>query len=124
MHVGGTDSGVAAARAQLGAGKIVGASCYGELELALAAQRDGASYAAFGGFYPSLVKKYSFTTAPEILDRARATIALPVVVIGGMTPANAAPLVARGAGMVAAITSVYAAPSPAAAVAQFRALFG
>ena len=123
VHLGGTDSGVAAARAQLGAGKIVGASCYGELELALAAQRDGASYAAFGGFYPSLVKKYSFVTAPEILERARAAIALPIVVIGGMTPANAAPLVARGAHMVAAITSVYAAPSPAAAVEQFKALF-
>jgi len=123
VHLGGTDSGVAAARAQLGAGKIVGASCYGELELALAAQRDGASYAAFGGFYPSLVKKYSFVTAPEILERARAAIALPIVVIGGMTPMNAAPLVARGADMVAAITSVYAAASPAAAVAQFGTLF-
>ena len=123
VHVGGTDAGVAQARALLGPGKIVGASCYGELDLALAAQRDGASYAAFGGFYPSLVKKYSFTTAPEILDRARAAIALPVVVIGGMTPANAAPLVARGAGMVAAITSVYQAADPAQAVARFDALF-
>lgn len=46
-----------------------------------------------------------------------------MVVIGGMTPLNAAPLVRRGASMVAAITSVYAAADPAAAVRDFCALF-
>jgi thiamine-phosphate pyrophosphorylase len=46
-----------------------------------------------------------------------------MVVIGGMTPANAAPLVRRGASMVAAITGVYGAEDPAAAVREFRALF-
>lgn len=123
VHVGGTDAGVAQVRALLGPGKIVGASCYGELDLALAAQRDGASYAAFGGFYPSLVKKYTFTTSPDIIGSARERLSVPVVVIGGMTPANAAPLVARGADMVAAISSVYQAANPAQAVAQFDALF-
>ena len=80
VHLGGTDEAVRNARTLLGPGKIVGASCYGEL-------------------------------------------ALPIVVIGGMTPENAAPLVARGADMVAAITSVYGAPQPEEAVARFDALF-
>ena len=123
VHVGGTDASVAEARAALGPNKIVGASCYGDLELARAAERAGATYAAFGGFYPSTVKRYSFVTAPEILEQARAALALPLVVIGGMTPANAAPLVARGAHMVAAITSIYQAADPGAAVRQFDALF-
>ena len=123
VHVGGTDAGVAQARAVLGPGKIVGASCYGELALARAAARDGATYAAFGGFYPSLVKKYSFTTAPDIVTQARADIGLPLVVIGGMTPENAAPLVARGAHMVAAITAVYGSDDPAAAARRFGRLF-
>lgn len=124
VHVGHTDTGVAQARAALGAGKIVGASCYGELDLALAAQAAGASYVAFGGFYPSPVKKYTFVTPPELLDRARAQVTLPIVVIGGMTPLNAAPLVARGADMVAAITSVYGDSDPGAAARAFGALFG
>jgi thiamine-phosphate pyrophosphorylase len=129
VHLGHTDGGIAAARALLGRDKIVGASCYGELELARAAQAAGASYVAFGGFYPSPVKKYSFVTQPELLDRARAEITLPIVVIGGMTLTNAAPLVVRGADMVAAITSVYgsdaAAQSDAGAAARaFAALFG
>jgi len=123
VHVGGTDAGVAAVRSQLGPDKIVGASCYGDLALAVAAQDDGASYVAFGGFYPSLVKQYDFVTAPALLDRARAVIRVPTVVIGGMTPENAAPLAARGADMVAAITSVYQAESVAQAVHAFAALF-
>ena len=123
VHLGGTDIPVAQARALLGPGKIVGASCYGELKLAESAQQAGASYVAFGGFYPSPVKKYSFVTPPELVEVWRDRVALPMVVIGGMTPANAAPLVRRGAAMVAAITSVYAAEDPAASVREFCALF-
>ena len=122
VHLGGLDASVAQARALLGPGAIVGASCYGELKLAEAAQKAGASYVAFGGFYPSPVKKYSFVTPPQLVDVWRDRVALPMAVIGGMTPASAAPLVRRGAAMVAAITSVYAAGDPAAAVREFRAL--
>jgi thiamine-phosphate pyrophosphorylase len=123
VHLGGMDDPVAEARSLLGPDKIVGASCYGELQLAEAAQQAGASYVAFGGFYPSPVKKYSFVTPPELVGVWRGRVDLPMVVIGGMTPANAAPLVARGASMVAAITSVYAAEDPAARVRDFCALF-
>lgn len=123
VHLGGADVGVARARALLGPGKIVGASCYGELALARAAQRDGASYVAFGGFYPSRVKQYTFATAPDLLLAAKREIGLPCVVIGGMTPDNAAPLVARGADLVAAISSVYLAEDVAAEVERFQALF-
>ena len=124
VHVGGTDASVAAARALVGPDKIVGASCYGDLALARDAERDGATYAAFGGFYPSPVKRYTFTTSPEILKQARAELSIPLVVIGGMTPENAVPLVERGADMVAAITSVYASADPTASARQFDALFG
>lgn len=125
LHVGGTDISVSAARAALGPDKILGASCYGSMELALAAQAGGASYAAFGGFYPSRVKKYEVATAPDIITTARAQLQIPVVVIGGMTVANSAPLVARGAQMVAAISSVYMSETPPAeAAAQFVRLFG
>jgi thiamine-phosphate pyrophosphorylase len=123
VHVGGTDESVAAVRAALGPGKIVGASCYGDLALARTAQAAGASYAAFGGFYPSLVKKYPVTTPAAIVTAAKAELALPLVVIGGMTAANAAPLVALGADMVAAISSVYLAAEPGAAARELNQLF-
>jgi thiamine-phosphate pyrophosphorylase len=123
VHVGGTDASVTEARKALGDGKIVGASCYGDKQLARDACANGASYVAFGGFYPSRVKQYPVTTPQDIVDWARMEIALPCVVIGGMTPANAAPLVARGADMVAAISSVYGAPAVNVAVHEFNRLF-
>lgn len=123
IHLGGTDARIAQTRALLGPQTIIGASCYGDMQLALDAEAAGADYAAFGGFYLSRVKQYAVTTQPEILDRARGQLRLPRVVIGGMTPANAAPLVARGAQMVAAISSVYMVEDPARAVRDFNALF-
>lgn len=123
VHVGGADESVAAVRAVLGPDKIVGASCYGDLALARAAQLAGASYAAFGGFYPSAVKQYPVTTPPAIVAQAKAALSVPVVVIGGMTAANAAPLAALGADMVAAISSVYLASDAGAAVRAMNALF-
>ena len=123
IHVGGTDMSVADVRAKVGADKIVGASCYGSMELAREAHRAGASYVAFGGFYPSRVKKYPVTTPAEIVAQSKAQLPVPVVVIGGMTLENSVPLVAQGADMVAAISSVYLAGNPQAAARGFADLF-
>lgn len=123
VHVGGTDASVAQIRALLGHDKIVGASCYGDLQLAHTAAREGASYVAFGGFYPSRVKKYPVTTTPEIIAQSRAAIDLPIVVIGGMTADNCVPLIAQGADMVAAISSVYSDADPVKAAQHIVALF-
>ncbi|MDY7577560.1 thiamine phosphate synthase [Herbaspirillum sp. RTI4] len=123
IHVGGTDASIAQARAAVGPGKIVGASCYATLQLAHDAYRAGASYVAFGGFYPSRVKKYDFKTTSDIIVQSHAEIPLPVVVIGGMTQENSVPLVAAGADMVAAISSVYMADDPRAAAAGLVGLF-
>ncbi len=124
IHVGGTDAAVAAVRAAVGPDKIVGASCYGSLELAHAAHLAGASYVAYGGFYASKVKKYPLTTSIDILAQSKAEIPLPSVVIGGMTRENSASLVAAGADMVAAISSIYLAEDPQAAAREFADLFG
>ncbi len=123
LHVGGTDSSVASVRQQLGSDKIVGASCYGDLQLARDAAANGASYVAFGGFYPSRVKKYDVTTPVDIVSRAKRELSVPVCVIGGMTPDNSRPLVDEGADLVAAISSVYQHDLPAEAASAFARLF-
>ena len=123
VHVGGTDVSVSVARKEVGAEKIVGASCYGDLDLAHSAFWAGASYVAFGGFYPSRVKQYPVTTPPDIVSRAKVALPLPSVVIGGMTAKNSQPLIAVGAHMVAAISSVYLAIDPQAAAREFVQLF-
>jgi thiamine-phosphate pyrophosphorylase len=123
VHVGGSDAPVATVRSALGPSKVVGASCYGEFPLARAAEDAGASYVAFGGFYPSRVKVYEVSTSPQIVARAKLQLRVPVVVIGGMTAENARPLVDLGVDMVAAISSVYQAPEPDVAAGEFARLF-
>ncbi|MDT8409394.1 MAG: thiamine phosphate synthase [Wenzhouxiangellaceae bacterium] len=123
IHVGGTDPPVADVRAAVGTEKIVGASCYGSLELAQAAVDAGASYIAFGGFYPSRVKKYPVTTPVRMITQAKQRWAVPVVAIGGMTVENTPPLVAAGADMVAAVSGVYMAEDPRETSMQFGRLF-
>jgi thiamine-phosphate pyrophosphorylase len=123
IHVGGTDASVAAVRTAVGPAKIVGASCYGSMQLARDAHQAGASYVAFGGFYPSRVKKYEVSTQPEIVAQAKKEIPLPNVVIGGMTLQNSVPLVGQGADMVAVISSVYMVDDPESAARGFAALF-
>jgi thiamine-phosphate pyrophosphorylase len=124
IHVGGQDATVEKVRSAVGATKIVGASCYGDLQLARTAQQQGASYVAFGGFYPSRIKKYPVTTPHEIVTQSKSTINLPIVVIGGMTAENCAPLITAGADMVAVISSVYFAEDPQQAARDLCDLFG
>ena len=123
IHVGGTDASVQEARKAVGPDKIVGASCYGDLALAHRSHQEGASYVAFGGFYPSRIKKYPVTTPFGIVSQSKSEIPLPVVVIGGMTTENCPPLIAAGADMVAAISSVYMTDNPESAARSFVELF-
>lgn len=123
IHVGGLDASVEQVRAKVGPSKIVGTSCYGDMELARIAQQQGASYVAFGGFYPSRIKKYPVTTPQTIVTQAKSEIPLPNVVIGGMTIENCTPLIAAGADMVAVISSVYMVEDPKQAAHGFSKLF-
>ena len=54
LHVGQHDAAISKARDQLGCNKIIGASCYNNLDLAIRAEKEGADYVAFGAFFPSL----------------------------------------------------------------------
>lgn len=124
IHVGGTDASVAEVRAAVGPNKIVGASCYGDMDLVRKAQKEGASYVAFGGFYPSRIKKYPVTTPPEIIADAKKEMpAMPSCAIGGITLENAVPLVAQGVDMISVISSVYMVDDPEAAASAFTKLF-
>ena len=123
VHVGQHDSAVQAARAVLGAEKIIGASCYNQLALAIQAHADGADYAAFGACYPSPTKPHAPRASAELFTHARQVLPLPLVGIGGITLDNAAPLIAVGADMLAVITDVFSAEDIAGRCQQFRALF-
>ncbi|MFC3716672.1 thiamine phosphate synthase [Luteimonas soli] len=121
-HLGEDDGALREARRALGRDAIVGASCYDDIARAEAAAAAGASYLAFGAFFPSPTKPAARRATPELLA-ASARFGLPRVAIGGITPDNARQLVAAGADMVAVISGVFDAPDPVAAARAYRACF-
>lgn len=123
VHLGRDDGVLEIAREQLAAHKILGASCYDRLPLALAAQRSGASYVAFGSFFPSKVKPAAVAAPLQLLRDAKASLAIPVLAIGGITPVNAPQLLAAGADGIAVISALFSAGDAEAAARQFVRLF-
>jgi len=124
LHIGGEDGSVSEARNRLGPDKILGVSCYGRIENALAAAGAGATYVAFGGFFPSKVKPGAARTPVELLGKAKRGLKLPVVAIGGITLDNAPALLAAGADSVAVISALFEAPDIRGAARRFSKLFG
>lgn len=122
VHLGEDDGDIAAARAVLGPQAILGVSCYDQLALAENAVAAGASYVAFGAFFPTRSKTGTRQAAAGLLAEA-ASLGVPRVAIGGITPDNAGPLVDAGADLVAVISGVYDAPDPIAAVHAYRKCF-
>ncbi|MDE3015787.1 MAG: thiamine phosphate synthase [Pseudomonadota bacterium] len=117
---------IAAIRKIIGADKIIGVSCHDSKHLAMVAGEEGADYVAFGAFYPTRSKSpeklamYG-TPSPDILEWWQEFMVLPCVGIGGITPANCAPLVKAGADFIAAITAVWEHPDGAGkAVREFN----
>ena len=111
VHLGRDDASVAAARARLGSAAIVGVSCYDELARGGAASAASGDYIAFGSFYPSRVKPNAVRPSLRLIAEAKARWPeISVVAIGGITAANAAPLIAAGADAVAVISALYDAP--------------
>ncbi|WP_440997826.1 thiamine phosphate synthase [Arhodomonas sp. SL1] len=115
VHIGRDDGGVAEARRVLGAGAVVGVSCYNEFDRALEAEAAGASYVAFGSVFPSRVKPDAPRAPLELFREARRRLTIPVVGIGGINADNAAEVIAAGADAVAVINAVFDADDVAAA---------
>lgn len=122
-HLGEDDGELIDARAALGADAILGASCYDDITLAQRAVDAGASYVAFGAFFPSPTKPDARVARKSLLRDAEA-LGVPRVAIGGITPENARQLATAGADLVAVISGVFAARHPAAAAHAYRAAFG
>ena len=122
VHLGADDGDLAAARARLPQGKLLGASCYDRIELARAAVRAGVDYVAFGSVFDSGTKPRAVRAPLAIFSDARRSIALPLVAIGGITLENAAQVFAAGADAVAVISAVFDAADVAGRAAGFTRL--
>ena len=123
VHLGREDASIIEARRKLGNKKIVGASCYNRLEHALEAERQGADYVAFGAFFASATKPGAAAASMDLLRHARATLHVPIVAIGGITPSTAVELIHEGADAVAVSHGLFGAPNIQSAAESFAGLF-
>ena len=123
VHLGRDDDGLVPAREALGSRSIIGVSCYDDVSRAQAAQAAGASYVAFGRFFPSQTKPNAPCASLDTLRKAHRDLHIPIVAIGGITRKNGASLIDAGAQLLAVIEGVFGAPCPENATREFRALW-
>ncbi|WP_088178765.1 thiamine phosphate synthase [Thiobacillus denitrificans] len=123
VHLGRDNASLREARIILGRGKLIGASCYQSLELALAAQAAGADYVAFGSFFASPTKPAAGRAGLDLLRDAAPLIHVPLVAIGGITLANAAQLLDAGADSLAVLSALFDTPDIRASARALNQLF-
>ena len=123
VHLGRDDASIRQARQCLGAKAIIGVSCYNRLDDAIEAARAGASYVAFGRFFPSHSKPDAVQADTALLQQARAQLDLPIAAIGGITPGNGRQLVEAGANLLAVIHGVFGQEDIEATARQYAHCF-
>lgn len=120
VHLGQQDGSVAEARERLGREAQIGVTCHASRHLAMEAGEAGADYVAFGAFFPSPTKSSEHRANCELIEFWSAVFEIPCVAIGGITPANCAPLVSAGADFLAVSHAVWGGGDEAAAVTAFH----
>ncbi len=123
VHLGQDDCCISDARKKLGGGKIIGISCYNQLDLAIDAAQQSADYVAFGAFYASSTKPDAVTASTELLYKAKQEMNVPIVTIGGITLTNAAALIDLGADAIAVSNALFGAQDIQLAAKAFSQLF-
>lgn len=107
VHIGQQDGRIKDARSIMGKSRTVGVTCHDSRHLAMTAGEAGADYVAFGAFYPTSTKAAPTRAEPDLLRWWVELFELPCVAIGGITVANARPLIDNGADFLAVSGGVW-----------------
>ncbi len=120
VHLGDDDLPIQVAREQLGENALIGRSV-STVKGAKEAENDGADYLGVGAIYSTDSKdvdEEQHNIGLEVVTNISEAVEIPFVGIGGVTPANAADVVAAGADGVAVISAITTAEDPEAATKQ------
>lgn len=121
VHLPADSFAIGAARALLGAQRVIGVSTHAPGEVAAAAAA-GADFAVFGPIYDTPSKRpYGKPLGVRALDAARAAATLPLFAIGGVDARRGAEVLAHGADGIAVIRAVLGAHDPARAARELIA---
>jgi thiamine-phosphate pyrophosphorylase len=122
VHVGQDDLSVAAARAIIGPGKIVGKSTH-SLDQAIAAEAEGADYIGFGPLFATPTKpgRPAIGTA-DIAAVHRRVTRIPIYCIGGIKLENLPGIIDSGAERAVIVSGILQAPDPVTYIQQVKLL--
>jgi thiamine-phosphate diphosphorylase len=114
----GTSLSVGDARRLAPTGFLLGASCHGIGQLT-EAEQGGADFAMLSPIFPPGSKVVPATLGIDELRRLAEGCAIPIIALGGITPARAAQCLRAGASGVAAIGALFGQDDPGEAVDSF-----
>jgi len=123
VHLGRDDADAVMARQALGPKRILGVSCYDDVERAVAAEAAGADYVAVGSMFPSPTKPRATRASLELVTETKRRVKLPVAAIGGIKLDNASAVLAAGADMVAVVSDLFDAMDIKGRATAFQKLF-
>ena len=124
VHLAGHSLPTRSARRVLGPDKLLGVSTH-SLDAARQAAQEGADFVVFGPVFPTPSKlAYGPPQGLPRLAEVVRDVPVPVIGIGGITPANVPQVMQTGAHGVAMIRAVLAAPDPCAATQELCRLLG
>ncbi len=103
--------------------KIIGVSCYGDLKRAKEMELLGASYVAFGSFFPSPTKPEAKIIDKKIILEAKKILKIPICAIGGITLDKAEELIELSADMIAVISDIWKANNIEERAKKYREIF-
>ena len=107
VHLGKDDENIKEAFEILGKDAYVGVSCYNDINLAINAAKNGASYVAFGSIFTSPTKPNAPKCGFEVVKEAKQILNLPVCVIGGINETNIGSLPHVKPDIIAVISAIY-----------------
>ena len=107
VHLGKDDENIKEAFEILGKDAYVGISCYNDINLAINAAKNGASYVAFGSVFTSPTKPNAPKCGLEVVKEAKQILNLPVCVIGGINETNIGSLSHVKPDLIAVISAIY-----------------
>ncbi|RLJ68404.1 thiamine phosphate synthase [Sulfurisoma sediminicola] len=123
VHLGRDDADPVMARQALGPKRLLGVSCYDDVERAVAAEAAGADYVAIGSMFPSATKPNATRAPLELITEIKRRVKVPVAAIGGIKLENAPAVLAAGADMVAVVSDLFDAMDIKGRAAAFQKLF-
>ncbi|WP_297217076.1 thiamine phosphate synthase [Thermoplasma sp.] len=121
VHIGKDDMPLPEARRLFNG--FIGYSTYGDREMAIYAEQNGADYVAFGPFFHTGTKKDAGIYDIGVLKDIHRYVDIPVFVIGGISRSNVSAFSEYDIDGIAVVSAIFSSPDPRSAARDLKEAF-